>query len=141
MLNNITIQGRLVKDPELRRTQSGKAVTSFTLACDRDFASESGTREADFLDCVSWGNQAEMVCKYFHKGQQAVVAGRMFTRKYTDKDGNKRVAYEINAASIYFCGNREDNGSAPPQGSPQLAAKPQRTDSEPLEDDQEELPF
>ena len=141
MLNTITIQGRLVKDPEMRRTQSGKAVTSFTLACDRDFASDGGARETDFLDCVTWGNQAEMVCKCFHKGQQTVVTGRLATRKYTDKDGNKRVAYEINAASIYFCGKREDNGSAPQQGSPQPAAQPHRADFEPLEDNQEELPF
>ena len=102
MLNKVIIMGRLVRDPELRRTSSGTAVASFTIACDRDFKSDGGEREADFIECVAWRNTAEFVSKYFTKGRMAVVSGRLQTRNWTDKEGNKRKATEIVAESVYF---------------------------------------
>lgn len=101
MLNQVAIQGRLVRDPELRRTDSGKAVTSFSVACDRDFKnSQTGEKEVDFLDCVAWGSTAETVERYFRKGQMAMVTGRLQIRQYTDKNGQKRRYAEILVSSV-----------------------------------------
>lgn len=102
MLNKVIVMGRLVRDPELRRTNSGTVVASFTIACDRDFKSDGGEREADFIECVAWRNTAEFVSKYFAKGRMAVVSGRLQTRNWTSKEGNKRKATEIVAESVYF---------------------------------------
>lgn len=102
MLNHITLAGRLVRDPELRRTQNGTAVASFTLACERDFKNESGDREVDFIDCVAWRKTAELVSGYFTKGRMAIVSGRMQIRGWTDKDGNRRKSAEILVDNIYF---------------------------------------
>lgn len=111
MLNCISASGRLVRDPELRRTASGKAVTSFTLACDRDFKNQqTGEKEVDFLDCTAFGATGENAAKYFHKGQMAMVTGRLQIQRYTDKSGQKRSRAEIVATSVYFCGGKE-NGS------------------------------
>lgn len=113
MLNQISVQGRIVRDPELRRTNSGKAVTSFTLACDRDFKnSQTGEKEVDFLDCVAWGGTGETVAKYFAKGQLAAVSGRLQIRQYTDKNGQNRRQAEILVSNVYFCGNRESGAQA-----------------------------
>ena len=98
MLNSISIMGRLTRDPELRQTQTGKAVANFTIACDRDHNRE----ETDFIDVVAWGGTAEFVNQYFGKGQMAVVKGRLQLRKYEDRDGNKRTAAEIIADNVYF---------------------------------------
>ena len=89
MLNHITIMGRLTRDPELRRTGSGVAVASFTVAVDRDYAADGQERETDFIDCVAWRNTGEFVSKYFTKGSMAVVSGRLQIRSWSDKDGNK----------------------------------------------------
>lgn len=113
MLNRIIIMGRLVRDPELRRTQSGNAVTSFTLAVDRDFKSDGGEREADFINCVAWRNTAEFVSKYFSKGRMAVVTGRLQNRSWTDKDGNKRTSAEVIAESVYFGDSKREDSAAP----------------------------
>ena len=102
MLNKIVVMGRLTRDPELRRTQNGTAVTSFSVACDRDFKSQSGEKETDFIDVVAWRTTAEFVSKYFAKGRMAVVFGRLQLRDWTDRDGNKRRAAEIVADSVYF---------------------------------------
>lgn len=102
MLNRITAMGRMTRDPELRRTNSGTAVTSFTIACERDSKADNGEREADFIECVAWSNTAEFVSKYFAKGRMAVVSGRLQTRNWTDKGGNKRKVTEIVAESVYF---------------------------------------
>lgn len=113
MLNQISVQGRIVRDPELRRTNSGKAVTSFTLACGRDFKnSQTGEKEVDFLDCVAWGGTGETVAKYFAKGQLAAVSGRLQIRQYTDKNGQNRRQAEILVSNVYFCGNRESGTQA-----------------------------
>ena len=112
-LNHITIMGRLTRDPELRRTNSGIAVASFTVAVDRDFKSLSGEKETDFIDVVVWRNTAEFVSKYFSKGRMAVVEGRLQIRDWTDKDGNKRRSAEIVADSVYFGDSKRDGGDNP----------------------------
>lgn len=147
MLNQIAIQGRLVRDPELRRTNSGKAVTSFTLACDRDFKNQqTGEKEVDFIECVAWGGTAEMVEKYFRKGQMAAATGRLQLRDWTDKNGQKRRTAEILVNSVYFCGSKEsgtqassgaDNGySAPAYQAPAPVANFAELDGE-----DEQFPF
>ena len=110
MLNRIIVMGRMTHDPELRRTNSGNAVTSFTVAVDRDFKSQSGEKETDFIDVVAWRNTAEFVSKYFSKGRMAVVEGRLQLRDWTDKDGNKRRTAEIVADSVYFGDSKRDGG-------------------------------
>ena len=105
MLNRIDIMGRLTGDPELRRTQSGTAVTSFTLAVERDIKN-SGERQTDFIDVVAWRNTAEYVSKYFAKGQTAVVTGRLQFREWTDRNGGKRRSAEVLAESVYFGGGK-----------------------------------
>lgn len=102
MLNKIIVMGRLTRDPELRRTQSGLSVTSFSVACDRDFKSQSGEKETDFIDIVAWRTTAEFVCKYFSKGRMAVVEGRLQIRDWQDNNGNKRRSAEIVADNVYF---------------------------------------
>ena len=111
MLNHIVIMGRLTRDPELRRTGSGTAVTSFSLAVDRDFKSQSGEKETDFIDIVAWRSTAEFVSKYFTKGSMAVVSGRLQIRSWTDKDGNKRRTAEIVADNVYFGSSKRDDAS------------------------------
>ena len=102
MLNHIVIMGRLTRDPELRRTGSGTAVTSFSLAVDRDFKPQIGEKETDFIDIVAWRSTAEFVSKYFTKGRMAVVEGRLQIRDWTDKDGSKRRSAQVVADNIYF---------------------------------------
>lgn len=102
MLNKIMLMGRLVRDPELRRAGSGTAVASLTLAVDRDYKSQSGEKETDFIDIVAWRSTAEFVCKYFTKGRMAVVEGRLQVRDWTDKDGGRRRSAEVVADNIYF---------------------------------------
>ena len=110
MLNKIIIMGRLTRDPELRRTQSGTAVTSFSIACDRDFKSQSGEKETDFIDVVAWRNTAEFVSKYFSKGRMAVVEGRLQIRDWTDREGGKRRSAEVVADNVYFGDSKRDSG-------------------------------
>ena len=110
MLNRIIVMGRMTRDPELRRTNSGTAVASFSLAVDRDFKTQSGEKETDFIDVVAWRNTAEFVSKYFSKGRMAVVEGRLQLRDWTDKDGNKRRTAEIVADSVYFGDSKRDGG-------------------------------
>ena len=115
MLNHITIMGRLVRDPELRRTGSGVAVASFTVAVDRDFGGrDGGEKETDFIDCVAWRQTGEFVSKYFTKGRMIVVSGRLQIRSWTDKDGNKRRTAEVVADNCYFGDSKResDGGSA-----------------------------
>lgn len=112
MLNRIILMGRLTRDPELRRTGSGTAVTSFSLAVDRDFKSQSGEKETDFIDIVAWRNTAEFVSKYFTKGRMAVVEGRLQIRDWTDKDGGKRRSAEVVADNVYFGDSKRDGGDS-----------------------------
>ena len=166
MLNHITIMGRLTRDPELRRTGSGIAVASFSLAVDRDFSpKDGGERETDFIDCVAWRQTGEFVSKYFTKGRMAVVSGRLQIRSWNDKDGNKRRTAEVVADNVYFGDSKRDNeggntyggntyGSAPAYGgysAPSAPAAPAygsygmpsapASDFAVLNDDDAQLPF
>lgn len=110
MLNTITIMGRMVRNPEMRRTGSGIAVANFTVAVDRDFADkQSGEKETDFIDCVAWRQTGEFVNKFFSKGKLIVVSGRLQIRSWTDNDGNKRRAAEIVADNCYFAESKKDS--------------------------------
>ena len=145
MLNHINIMGRLTRDPELRRTGSGVAVASFTIACDRDFG-QNGEKETDFIDVTAWRNTAEFVEKYFSKGRMAVVSGRLQIRSWTDKDGNKRKSAEVVADNVYFGDSKPEGssgGSYSTQAMPSYAA-PVATPASNfaiLEDDDHQLPF
>ena len=110
MLNHIVIMGRLTRDPELRRTQSGIAVTTITVAVDRDYQSrDSQDKQADFIDVVAWRNTAEFINKYFTKGRMIVVEGSLQSRKWTDKNGQNRISWEIQANNVYFGDSKRDN--------------------------------
>lgn len=118
MLNKIVIMGRLTRDPELRRTQSGTPVTGFSLAVDRDFKSQSGDKETDFIDVVAWRQTAEFVARYFAKGDPIAVTGRIQSRAYQAKDGSRRTAVEIAAESVYFAGGSKQRDAVKPAGRP-----------------------
>ena len=150
MLNHITIMGRLTRDPELRRTGTGVAVASFTVAVDRDFGkNENGEKETDFIDCVAWRQTGEFVSKYFTKGSMIVVSGRLQIRSWTDKDGNKRRTAEVVADNCYFGESRrsDSNGgnayapAAPAYGSYSAPAAAPASDFAMLSDDDAQLPF
>ena len=161
MLNHIVIMGRLTRDPELRRTGSGVAVASFTVAVDRDFGGrDGGERETDFIDCVAWRQTGEFVSKYFTKGRMIVVDGRLEMRDWTDKDGNKRRSAEVVADNVYFGESKrsaESNSSyggnnyggssysapapAPSYGGYSAPASAPASDFAMLEDDDAQLPF
>ena len=129
MLNRIVLMGRLTRDPELRRTQSGTAVVSFSVACDRDYAAQGAEKETDFIDVVAWRNTADFVSKYFSKGRMAVVSGRLQIRSWEDKDGNKRKTAEIVAESVYFGDSKRDgqNASAAAPASSEFNPLPSTT--------------
>ena len=155
-LNHIVIMGRMTRDPELRRTGSGTAVTSFTLAVDRDIATQGQEKETDFIDCVAWRQTGEFVSKYFTKGRMAVVDGRLQIRSWKDKDGHNRRTAEVVADHVYFgdskpeaAGNGSYGGShynngysglAPATGGYSAPAEP-GSDFSMLEDDDAQLPF
>ncbi len=148
MLNRIILMGRLTRDPELRRTQNGTAVTSFSLAVDRDFKSQSGEKETDFIDIVAWRGTAEFVSKYFTKGRMAVVEGRLQIRDWTDREGGKRRSAEVVADNVYFGDSKRDSapggdyGTPPPYGAPVSATAPSGvSDFAEVGEDDGELPF
>lgn len=115
MLNHITIMGRLTRNPELRRTGSGLAVASFSVAVERDYPNGgTGEREVDFIDCVAWRQKGEFVSKYFAKGSMIVISGRLQIRGWTDKDGNKRKTAEIVAENVYFGESKKSSNATPP---------------------------
>lgn len=140
MLNQITIAGRLTRDPELRHTANGTAVASFALAVDRDYTSkDGGERETDFIDVVAWRGTAEFVRKYFTKGQMAIVSGRLQIRPWTDDKGTKRRSTEVVAEHVYFSGSKKENGSsadsqvsAPAGTAPALEELPEDDDGLPF---------
>ena len=130
MLNHIVIMGRLGKDPELRRTQSGVAVATFNVAVDRDFKDKAtGQRATDWITCVAWRSTAEFVEKYCSKGSQVLVAGRLQMRDWTDKDGNKRISAEVQAENVYFAGAKTEGGQR------------ELPEFEVMDDDDPDLPF
>lgn len=140
MLNHISLMGRLTRDPELRRTQNGTAVASFTLAVDRDYKDKtSGERGTDFIDCVAWRQAGEFVSKYFTKGRMAVVEGRLQVRDWTDKDGNKRRSHEVIVDNVYFGDSKKAESSEGNADERNLPPAPQQEYSE--ADDDGDLPF
>ena len=141
MLNKIIIMGRLTRDPELRRTGSGTAVTSFTLACDRDFKSQSGEKETDFIEVVAWKNTAEFVSKYFSKGRMAVVDGRLQIRDWTDKAGNKRTTAEVVADSVYFADSKRSESNENQKENFNALSGRLSDDFVPISEEDGEIPF
>ena len=134
MLNKIFLQGRLVADPDLRHTQSGVAVATFRLAVDRDFKDkETGERKADFINCVAWRGTGEFVAGYFRKGRMAIVEGKIQSRTYDDRDGNRRYTVEVVADNVYFCDSKRDDGGS----KPEEFREPEFTDAP----DDGEIPF
>lgn len=117
MLNHVVVMGRLTRDPELRRTQSGTAVTSFSLAVERDFKGQDGEKVTDFFDVTAWRNTAEFVNRYFTKGRMMVVDGRLQSRKWEDRDGNRRTSIEIVADSCYFGDSKKESSGPPSAGA------------------------
>jgi single-strand DNA-binding protein len=155
MLNHIVLMGRLTRDPELRRTGTGVAVATFSIACDRDFGGrDGGEKETDFIDIVAWRSTAEFVSKYFTKGRMAVVSGRLQIRNWNDKEGNKRRSAEVVADNVYFGDSKRDGaeggassfgGGYTAQAAPSSPAAPAKaapaSDFAMLEDDDSQLPF
>ena len=141
MLNKIIIMGRLTRDPELRRTGSGTAVTSFSLACDRDFKSQSGDKETDFIDVVAWKNTAEFVSKYFSKGRMAAVEGRLQIRDWTDKVGNKRTTAEVVADNVYFADSKRSESNDNQKENFNALSGRLSDDFVPISEEDGEIPF
>lgn len=139
MLNVVVLQGRMTRDPELRHTQAGKSVTSFSLAVDRDF--KSNGKETDFIDVVAWGQTAEFVCSYLGKGRMIGVTGRLQVREWQDRDGNRRRNAEVQADRVYFLDSKRDNGYEAPSdcGMPSYASEPSGFSE--LDEPDGELPF
>lgn len=138
MLNIIAVMGRMVAEPELRKTTTGVSTTTFTIACERNFVKQGEQRQTDFFDIVAWRNTAEFVCKYFRKGQLIAVNGSLQTRSYEDKSGNKRKVYEIVADNLHFADSKGSDQKPPerPQESP-----PAGTDDFAVVDDSADLQF
>lgn len=144
MLNVVVIIGRIVKDPELKTTNSGKSVCSFRIANDSGYKDASGQSQTNWLDVTAWGKTAEFVCKYFPKGALISIDGRLQSRSYQDKNGQNRTAVEIVAQNVSFCGSKESTSPAPQNVAQHPAAPSQRTQGEPDADyalDDGDLPF
>ena len=141
MLNKVVIMGRFTKAPELRRTGSGTAVTSFSLACDRDFKSQSGDKETDFIEVVAWKNTAEFVSKYFSKGRMAVVEGRLQIRDWTDKAGNKRTTAEVVADNVYFADSKRSESNENQKENFNALSGRLSDDFVPISEEDGEIPF
>lgn len=146
MLNHITIMGRMVKDPELRRTGSGIAVASFTIANEDDLKDKDGNRKTIFIDCTAWRGLGETVAKHFSKGRMAVVSGKLDIRDWTDKEGNKRRNAEVVADNVYFADSKRDSDNGNSYGqqnggyaAPNTTAQAQNFTA--LDDDDGQLPF
>ena len=138
MLNHVILQGRLTKDPELRKTQNGISVTTFTLAVDRDFKS-NGQKETDFINCSAWRQTAEFLSRFFGKGRMVLLDGRIEVRSYQDKEGNKRTAWDVVADRVYFGDSKPSEGPNSIQGDIQDGTEAHAEFSE-IEDDAD-LPF
>lgn len=147
MLNVIAIQGRLAADPEMRQTTTGKRVCTFRIACDRGRKDANGNSQTDWIPCTAWEKTAEFIYKYFQKGSMIAVDGRLQSRQYQDKNGQNRIAVEIVANNVNFCGSKESTSTAPQNAAQRSAAPSQRTQGEPyadyapIDDDEGDLPF
>lgn len=116
-MNIVCLTGRLTADPELKKTQSGKSVVSFTLAVDRDFKGADGERQADFINCVAWNQPAEFITKFFKKGKMIAIVGELRNRQYETKEGTKRTASEVIISKAEFCGNSVNENKTSPNAS------------------------
>lgn len=146
MLNVVAIIGRMVKDPELKTTNSGKSVCSFRIANDSGYKDASGQSQTNWLDVTAWGKTSEFVCKYFPKGSLIAIDGRLQTRQYQDKNGQNRTTVEIVAQNVSFCSSKESTNPAPQNAAQRPAAPSQRTQGEPdtdyaITEDDGDLPF
>ena len=149
MLNKAILMGRLVRDPEKRYTQNNTAVASFTLAIDRDRKGQNGERQTDFIDCIAWGRMADFVCRWFVRGIMAIVCGRVQSRNWEDKNGNKRTSIEVNCEEVSFGETkkaREASGGSAPRPSAQAQPAPPNFDVGPsdfaeLDEDDSDVPF
>lgn len=139
MLNKAVIMGRLVRDPELKHTQKGKAYTSLCLAVERNYSRNGEQRQTDFIDCEAWKQTAEFICKYFRKGQMIGLEGSIQTRNYTDQDGNKRYATEVLAENVSFCESKKSESHSQPSPSAPAAAAPSPGYSSGSSEDFEEI--
>ena len=119
-MNTVCLMGRLTADPELRYTQTQVPVTSFTLAVDRAYQPKGQERQTDFISIVAWRSTAEFVCRYFHKGNRLALQGSLQVRQYTDKDGNKRTAYDVVADNVFFCESKAGTGTGAPRFDSQV---------------------
>ena len=138
MLNHVVIMGRMVRDPELRQLDNGTSVTSFSVAVERNYVDKTtNERQADFLNIVAWRQTADFVCKYFHQGDMIALEGSLQSRKYTDKDGNNRIAIEIVASNISFCGGKNGGNANTATTNDAPATMVANAPSE----DNDELPF
>ena len=133
--------GRLTRDPELRRTQDGTPVASFTLAVDRDFAGRNGERKTDFIDCVAWRGTGEFVCKYFKKGQMAVAVGRMQSNNWTDDDGRNRKSLDLNCDNVYFGQPKMTEKERDEYANTPYTTPVSQSDFHELDYDDEDLPY
>ena len=146
MLNCVTLMGRLVADPELRTTTTGKSVATFRIAVDRSFVRQGEQRQADFITIVAWESSANFVSRYFQKGSMIAIQGRIQTRTYEDANGAKRSAFEVIANEISFCGSKAESGTSvtpAPQVAPAVAPSFQTATANDFEEitDDEDLPF
>lgn len=140
MLNKIFIMGRLTRDPELRTTNSGTSVASFSLAVDRNYKGADGEKETDFIDCVAWRQTGEFAAKYFTRGRMAVVEGRLQIRPWTDKEGNNRRSAEVIVDNMYFGDSKRDGdtgGARPASGPVNVSAN----NWQEVDEDEGDLPF
>lgn len=140
MLNKIFIMGRLTRDPELRTTNSGTSVASFSLAVDRNYKGADGEKETDFIDCVAWRQTGEFAAKYFTRGRMAVVEGRLQIRPWTDKEGNNRRSAEVIVDNMYFGDSKCDGdtgGARPASGPVNVSAN----NWQEVDEDEGDLPF
>ena len=137
-MNSIAIHGRLTRDPEMRQTASGTSVTNFCVAVDRDYKDQNGEKQTDFFDCTAWKGRGEVIAKYFQKGSEICVTGNMESRKYKDKEGNNRTAWEINVQGFDFCGSKGDKSSS---GAGGYQSEPSQGFIEVDDSDGEVLPF
>jgi single-strand DNA-binding protein len=133
--------GRLTRDPDLRHTQSGVPVVSFTLASDRDFSPKDVEKETDFIDIVAWRHTAEFVSKYFTKGRMAVVSGRLQTRSWKDKNDASRKTVEIVADNVYFGDSKKEQSDGYAKGESGYYSPATGSDIAELEEDDGDLPF
>ena len=141
MYNHTGLQGRLTADPELRRTPSGVAITSFRLASDTGRKTKDGQKITNFIDCVAWRAQAEFVSKYLSKGRLVLVEGELTSRDYEDQDGNHRKATEITVSSVHFCDSKKDGAGSAHQGGGDFADYPDSSSDFTEVDDNGDLPF